>query len=201
MQAVKCLLDTGAGLNLIDQAVVPFHCSNRIKQSNAPCLRTASREPSHRRYYTSSHPPWKCKSTSLVRHRPKFSHQYAFWIIIFDCFIRGIFPAESEVVPLHSYHVAIQATKLLCQENISSVSPITILTSNTSTHLNNTETYSLRVTRQILLRPLSDHRILVITIASDINTVRPGVFEGTRQMTPPHTTYLMCYYRTCSTSW
>lgn len=104
----QCLLNTGAGLNLVNRTLIPKTWAHRIQRESLPKLQTATEQPLH------------VKEKILLHVRFEYLCVEAWFGIVFnlavdifistsfiDKLIRGIFPSKRKVVSWHSDSVAI----------------------------------------------------------------------------------------------
>lgn len=166
----KCLLDTATGLNLINANLIHLEWINRVKHTDLPRFRTATKEPIH------------LQGTILLHHQignlntrvwfsifPNLAVDLLLGTSFVDRFIRGIFPGERKVEPWHSQPVAIRASHH--KENSETNAPITA--DNSPKPADTSDAHPVRLARQMMIPPNTAKTIMVTTTASGLLTIIP----------------------------
>lgn len=108
MYTAHCLLDTGAGINIIRSSLVPTSWFKRIKRDKLPTLQTATKQPLSMDGFILLNLRLGDLNTRIwFGVAPHLALDIFLGTAFIDRFIRSIFPSERKVVPWHSKLVAI----------------------------------------------------------------------------------------------
>lgn len=99
-----------------------------------------------------------------------------------DCFIRRIFPTKRKVVPWHLHPVLILSATQRDQFICTTISHVAAPLGKQSSD-DEASSHQFLIARKTVLKPHSNHFVVVPTTASGTNTFESKVFEGICQIT------------------
>lgn len=183
IRTATCLLDTGAGFDLVDSTDLPSKWTNHINRGKMAHIRTATQDPLRVEKKVIH---YLCIGYLCVRVWFVIVHNFAVDILLGTTFINrfklGVFPAKRIFVQSRYHPVAIILGMQCNQHTHKSTSHVGASLAKPSAD-DEANSHPVSIARQNRLKSHSEHSVLGTSTASDINNVKPKIFEETRQMT------------------
>lgn len=154
MRTTHCLLDTGAGVNIIHFSVLPSSWNHYMKRDSKQKMRTVIKQslPLDKLIFLHLH---QRKLNTRVRFdvAPHPDLDTLLLSALSDCFDYGTFPSERQVVPWHSKRVAILSHTILSRNNNTFKSSSRYFENSADDSVGNDSTHDTAwVARRILLQ-------------------------------------------------